>query len=62
MAIGDSITTGFGIHGPSGLLNEFRGESWAIGTSSQNKTDYALLLLYTHTEISTLSTLYYLHI
>jgi hypothetical protein len=31
LAIGDSVTTAFGIHGAKGFLNEFRGESWSIG-------------------------------
>lgn len=31
MALGDSITAGFGMDGTSGDLNEFRGQSWSIG-------------------------------
>ena len=31
MALGDSITAGFGIRGTAGLLNEYRGRSWSIG-------------------------------
>lgn len=31
LALGDSITAGFGIAGASGLLAEYRGQSWAIG-------------------------------
>jgi phospholipase B1 len=31
MALGDSITAGFGIKGTAGLLNEYRGRSWNIG-------------------------------
>ncbi len=31
MALGDSITAGFGIKGTAGLLNEYRGRSWSIG-------------------------------
>jgi len=31
MALGDSITAGFGIKGSAGLYKEFRGRSWSIG-------------------------------
>lgn len=31
MALGDSITAGFGIMGNAGGVNEFRGKSWSIG-------------------------------
>ena len=29
MALGDSITAGFGIKGTAGILNEYRGRSWS---------------------------------
>ena len=31
MALGDSITAGFGLEGFTGLYNEYRGRSWSIG-------------------------------
>jgi phospholipase B1 len=31
MALGDSITAGFGLGGREGLFEEFRGQSWSIG-------------------------------
>jgi len=34
MALGDSITAAFGLQGASGELNEYRGQSWAIGGDS----------------------------
>lgn len=31
MALGDSITAGFGMEGKRGGLHEYRGKSWSIG-------------------------------
>jgi phospholipase B1 len=45
MALGDSITAGFGIMGTQGDLNEFRGLSWAIG-GDPNATTLATFLRY----------------
>jgi len=43
MALGDSVTAGFGIMGKSGLLNEYRGQSWSIG-GDHNATTLANFL------------------
>ena len=38
IALGDSITAGFGIQGISGLDNEYRGRSWSIGGENNQIT------------------------
>jgi len=38
LALGDSITAGFGIMGRAGLLNEYRGLSWSIGADKNATT------------------------
>eukprot|EP01111_Echinosteliopsis_oligospora_P007538 TRINITY_DN2273_c0_g1_i2.p1 TRINITY_DN2273_c0_g1~~TRINITY_DN2273_c0_g1_i2.p1 ORF type:complete len:222 (-),score=57.57 TRINITY_DN2273_c0_g1_i2:153-818(-) len=43
IAIGDSITAGFGMMGRSGYLDEFRGQSWSIG-GDENATTMANFL------------------
>lgn len=47
MALGDSITAGFGIMGAEGDLNEFRGKSWAIGGDAGETTVPNFLRTYT---------------
>eukprot|EP01114_Cavostelium_apophysatum_P004777 TRINITY_DN1513_c0_g1_i1.p1 TRINITY_DN1513_c0_g1~~TRINITY_DN1513_c0_g1_i1.p1 ORF type:complete len:355 (+),score=51.54 TRINITY_DN1513_c0_g1_i1:90-1154(+) len=42
MAIGDSITAGFGIMGYDGGLDEFRGSSWSIGADPNRTTIFNL--------------------
>jgi len=46
MAFGDSITAAFGLMGTGGELNEFRGQSWAIGADANATTIHNFLSTY----------------
>lgn len=46
MALGDSITAGFGLMGLDGGVEEYRGKSWSIGSDSNATTLFNFLKFY----------------
>lgn len=51
MALGDSITAGFGLMGRKGLVEEYRGQSWSIGGDPNATTMFNFMKYYTPTVV-----------